>query len=163
MNTRANRARPPSARGSSSTEPADPGTTASSGQGNNSSSSSGNTADQTGQTRAGNEAHQEQTTATGGEADGNPPSPKPPAQIPMTVHNLPVITFHDKNEKFFMDDKHIDASHPQHVPITRTDVENLHTQLRQFASTWPQVNITFQQYFSPRAQSNVEDYILIKK
>ena len=81
----------------------------------------------------------------------------------MTVHNLPILTFHDKNEKLFMDDKHIDTFHPQHVPITTTDVENLHTQLRQFSSTWPQVNITFQQYFSPRAQANVEDYILIKR
>ena len=127
------------------------------------SSAQGNAANTTGQTSAVNEAHQEQNSSTGGETEVNSPTAPKPIQIPMTVHNLPVITFHDKNEKLFMDDKHIDASHPQHVPITRTDVENLHTQLRQFSSTWPQVNITFQQYFSPRAQSNVEDYILIKK
>ncbi len=62
-----------------------------------------------------------------------------------------------------MDGKHIDATHPHHVNITRTQVENLHQQFRQHSATWPGVPITFQQYFSPRAQSNIEDYIQIKK
>ncbi len=99
------------------------------------SSAQGNSANTTGQTSAANNAQQEPNTSTGGEAEASSPvSPKPMAQIPMTVHNLPVITFHDKNEKLFMDDKHIDAFHPQHVPLTSADVENLHTQLHQFSS-----------------------------
>ena len=61
-----------------------------------------------------------------------------------------------------MDDKHIDATHAQHVPITRAQVENLGQQFRQHATTWPGVPIPFQQYFSQKAQAAIEDYILLK-
>ena len=136
----------------------------SSANANASPNAQGSTANAAGQTNAPNDVPRTPNTSTGGGVGMNSPATPPPMpQVPMTVHNLPILTFHEKNEKLFMDDKHIDALHPQHVPLTSADVENLHTQLRQFASTWPQVRITFQQYFSPRAQANVEDYILIKR
>ena len=34
---------------------------------------------------------------------------------PMTVHNVPPMTFHEKGEKLFLDDKHIDATHTTEV------------------------------------------------
>ena len=52
------------------------------------------------------------------------------SSAPMTVHNVPQITFHEKGETLFIDDKHIDATHVNHVPITRVQVENLQQQLR---------------------------------
>ena len=55
--------------------------------------------------------------------------------IPMTVYNVPQITFHENGEKLFMDDKHIDAAHPNHVQITRAQVENLGQQFRQYTAT----------------------------
>jgi hypothetical protein len=42
---------------------------------------------------------------------------------PMTVHSVPQLTFHENGEKLFMDDKHIDATHPNHVNITDTSWE----------------------------------------
>ncbi len=108
---------------------------ASSASANASSSAQGNSANTSGQTNAANNSPRTPNTSTGGGAGANSPAtPAPMAQIPMTVHNLPILTFHDKNEKVFMDDKHIDALHPQHVPLTSADVETLHTQFRQFSS-----------------------------
>ena len=92
MNTRASRSRPTSARAASSSNAVAPATATAA------SSAQGTAANTTGQTSAVKDAQQEQNTSTGGEVEVNSPaSPKPGmSQIPMTVHNLPVITFHDK-------------------------------------------------------------------
>ena len=102
------------------------------------------------------------TPTAGGTPSAGTETAATSSPVPMTVHNVPPITFHEKDERLFMDDKHIDATHAQHVPITRAQVENLGQQFRQHATTWPGVPIPFQQYFSQKAQAAIEDYILLK-
>ena len=108
MNTRSNKkasqgnSRPRNASNAGTTAPAN---AASSASANASPSAQGNTANTPGQTNAANNIPRTPNTSTGGGAGANSPATPPPmAQIPMTVHNLPILTFHDKNEKLFMDD-----------------------------------------------------------
>ena len=146
MNTRNTRSRPSSAQGNTLANTSTQGTSSTS-------SAQGTAANPTGQTGDGNAATQETITSTSGASEANTSTTptlvrSPP---PMTVHNVPPMTFHENGEKLFMDDKHLDATHPSHVQITRTQVEDLYQQFRQHSATWPGVPIAFQQYFSPSA------------
>ncbi len=109
-----------------------------SAQGTSSSSAQGTTVNPTGQTSNGNATLQSPNIPTGGASGANTSTTQAPSMSPppMTVDSIPPLTFYEIGETFFMDDKHIDATHPHHANITQTQVDNLHQQFRQHLATW---------------------------
>ena len=70
------------------------------------------------------------------------------------VQNVTALTFHG-NEKYFMDDKHVDDP----KLLTRAHVDALEQQLIQHQEMWKNVPISMIGYFSPKAQDHVEDFM----
>ena len=70
------------------------------------------------------------------------------------VQNVTALTFHG-NEKYFMDDKHVDDP----KLLTRAHVDALEQQLIQHQEMWKNVPISMIGYFSPKAQDHEEEFM----
>ena len=86
----------------------------------------------------------------------NAADPKPIAKKSMSnVVNIRPLVFREK-ENFFLDDSHIEGRRT----MTRQQIYVLQQQFEQLEATYPGVFISFRQYFSPKAQAYIEDYLV---
>jgi len=78
----------------------------------------------------------------------------PARGTPATVTNVPTLTFHQGNEPYFMNDKHVDGV----LKLRYQDIAQLEQQYRQHSTTYPGVTIPIQSHFTLRAQQTIEDF-----